>query len=112
EKQAEPEEVPAKDVDEPWKKHQEKFASQPQSEACQSEDAAPCDYYNREVVGSTVVDQTPTAIVQPPPPYPRIPIRRNLEGTVELEVLVCSNGKPINVRVKRSSGYRFFDQSA
>lgn len=48
----------------------------------------------------------------PPPPYPTIALRRGQEGTVWLYVLVDEAGKPVQVRVERSSGHRVLDNVA
>ena len=47
-----------------------------------------------------------------PPPYPRIAIIEGLQGTVFLEVLVDVNGKPIEVKIHKSSGHRVLDEAA
>ncbi|HEY5802919.1 MAG TPA: TonB family protein, partial [Lysobacter sp.] len=47
--------------------------------------------------------------IAPPPPYPVDAIRRSLTGTVLLRVLVDVDGKPIDVRIERSSGHRVLD---
>lgn len=48
----------------------------------------------------------------PAPPYPRDAMREGLTGTVMLEVLVDIDGRPLSVRVARSSGHRVLDQAA
>ena len=50
--------------------------------------------------------------VAPPPPYPDRALRRGLEGTVLLEVLVDTDGRPLQVTVSRSSGHRELDRTA
>lgn len=50
--------------------------------------------------------------VAPAPDYPREAIRRELEGTVLLQILVDVDGKPLDVRVHGSSGHRILDQAA
>lgn len=50
--------------------------------------------------------------VAPPPPYPVDAIRNSLTGTVMLRVLVDVDGKPIDVRIERSSGHRVLDVAA
>lgn len=47
-----------------------------------------------------------------PPPYPREALRRRVEGTVMLEVLVDVDGRPLDVRVQTSSGNRSLDEAA
>lgn len=46
------------------------------------------------------------------PAYPLESRKRNEEGTVVLSVKVSSAGKPISVKLKKSSGYKRLDQSA
>lgn len=48
----------------------------------------------------------------PPPAYPRDAIRTGAEGTVLLRVLVDTDGRPLEVRVDRSSGHRSLDRQA
>lgn len=52
------------------------------------------------------------AISAPSPRYPPKAIRAGLSGTVELEILVGTDGTPLEVRVVRSSGHRLLDQAA
>jgi len=48
----------------------------------------------------------------PPPAYPRDAVRRRLEGTVVLQVLVGVDGRPLEVLVHASSGHRSLDEAA
>lgn len=48
----------------------------------------------------------------PPPAYPRDALRDGATGTVLLEVLVDIDGRPLDVRIARSSGRRDLDQAA
>jgi len=48
----------------------------------------------------------------PPPPYPRADMAAGNTGTVLLEVLVDIDGRPIEVKVARSSGHRSLDVAA
>lgn len=48
----------------------------------------------------------------PPPAYPRDAERRRLEGTVMLQVLVGTDGRPLEVLVHASSGHRSLDEAA
>lgn len=48
----------------------------------------------------------------PPPPYPAAELRRNIEGTVMLRILVDVDGKPLEVVVDASSGNRNLDRAA
>lgn len=52
------------------------------------------------------------AISAPSPSYPSEAIRNGLTGTVELEILVGVDGKPLEATVVRSSGHRVLDQAA
>jgi protein TonB len=52
------------------------------------------------------------ALSAPAPAYPREAMRQGLAGTVELEILVGIDGRPLDVRVVRSSGHRVLDQAA
>lgn len=44
--------------------------------------------------------------------YPHAALRRHLQGTVLLRVLVDETGKPIDVQIAQSSGYTLLDHSA
>ncbi|HUJ16744.1 MAG TPA: energy transducer TonB [Nitrospirota bacterium] len=48
----------------------------------------------------------------PKPLYPPVARRMKVEGTVVVQVLVNSNGKPENVRLEKSSGSSMLDQAA
>ncbi|HEY4582484.1 MAG TPA: TonB family protein [Lysobacter sp.] len=48
----------------------------------------------------------------PAPPYPLESLRNQESGTVLLEVLVDVDGRPLEVRVSRSSGHRALDAAA
>src|SRR3546814_3176297 len=48
----------------------------------------------------------------PSPPYPRAALRAGLQGTVMLQVLVDVDGRPLQVDVEHSSGYRVLDNAA
>ena len=48
----------------------------------------------------------------PPPAYPTAARRMHLEGTVLLEVLVDTNGRPLRVDVRQGSGHRQLDEAA
>ncbi|MGH8085043.1 MAG: energy transducer TonB [Lysobacter sp.] len=73
------------------------------------------------VTGAAVASTEPVAVmtgvalryaVAPPPPYPASALRKGLEGTVLLEVLVDTDGRPMEVTVSRSSGHRELDRAA
>ena len=48
----------------------------------------------------------------PAPAYPRRALRARLEGTVLLQVLVGTNGRPLDVQVYQSSGHHELDDAA
>jgi protein TonB len=48
----------------------------------------------------------------PAPAYPTMAIRRHMEGTVTLRVLVDEEGKPVEVSVEKSSGQELLDRAA
>ncbi len=59
-----------------------------------------------------VVDQLPTATVNPTPPYPADALQRGQEGTVRLLLTIDATGKVVAARVIRSSGVESLDDSA
>ena len=48
----------------------------------------------------------------PAPAYPREELRRRIEGTVLLQVLVDVDGRPLDVLIQQSSGNRRLDEAA
>ena len=50
--------------------------------------------------------------VTPQPPYPPSEIRSGHEGTLTLELLVRTDGKVIDARVRKSSGFPMLDEAA
>ncbi len=48
----------------------------------------------------------------PLPEYPKIARRRGYQGSVVLEVLVGQNGKVVDLRVAKTSGYPILDKAA
>ncbi|MEO8000308.1 MAG: TonB family protein [Arenimonas sp.] len=48
----------------------------------------------------------------PPPKYPALSLRNGEEGTVLLLVKVGADGRPIDVTLKKSSGYKELDKNA
>ena len=72
------------------------------------------------VVESTTVEPATNSIAAvrleyasaPPPAYPRDALRIRAEGTVLLQVLVDSDGRPLDVQVQSSSGNRSLDEAA
>ena len=67
-------------------------------------------------IGSDSLQPLSGAVLQtlsaPAPDYPREAMRQGLGGTVELEILVGIDGRPLDVRIVRSSGHRVLDQAA
>ncbi|MEA3548435.1 MAG: energy transducer TonB [Thermodesulfobacteriota bacterium] len=55
---------------------------------------------------------TPLYQINPPPQYPRLARRRNLEGVVLLEVLIAISGKVADLRLLNSSGHSVLDRAA
>jgi len=54
----------------------------------------------------------PLYALNPAPDYPMLARRRNYEGTVILDVFVDPQGRPLQVKLRQSSGYSVLDQSA
>lgn len=50
--------------------------------------------------------------LSPAPPYPRMAVQRNIQGTVMLRIHVDAVGKPIAVSIEKSSGSRILDEAA
>lgn len=79
---------------------------------------APPDLGPVEEVGPDIVAPPTVAAVRleyasaPAPAYPREALRRRIEGTVMLQVLVDVNGHPLDVLVQQSSGNRMLDEAA
>ncbi|QWP74626.1 energy transducer TonB [Lysobacter sp. K5869] len=63
-------------------------------------------------VGRTLEGATLQVLRNPPPNYPIEAVRAGITGTVELEILVGLDGKPVDVLIVRSSGNRALDQAA
>ena len=61
---------------------------------------------------TNVVMARPLYRINPPPQYPARAKRRNLAGTVILEVEVNTAGKVDNLQVKESCGYAILDRAA
>lgn len=57
-------------------------------------------------------EAAPDYLLNPEPRYPEAARRRGIEGVVELEVLVLSDGGAGSVRVARSSGSALLDEAA
>lgn len=73
-------------------------------------DADPGDPVDLKPQLATSAQLQPISV--PLPSYPREAIRGGMTGTVELEILVGTDGTPLEVRVLRSSGHRLLDQAA
>jgi protein TonB len=48
----------------------------------------------------------------PSPPYPRDALRDGLQGVVMLQILVDTDGRPLEVSIQKSSGHRKLDDAA
>ena len=48
----------------------------------------------------------------PSPPYPIDALRAGLEGVVMLQILVDTDGRPLEVSIHKSSGHRMLDEAA
>ena len=63
--------------------------------------------------GNAVHDVEPRPVAgNPKPVYPRLAIRRQLEGTVILTIDVLPSGKVANISVETGSGFSLLDQAA
>jgi protein TonB len=82
--------------------------------------AAPIAEPIPESLGEPTVDTGPTLATAaavayddvPPPPYPALARRQNLQGQVLLRVRVDETGKPVAVEIEKSSGHRLLDRTA
>lgn len=64
-------------------------------------------------VGRQIIEGATLQVLRNPAPnYPIEAVRAGITGTVELEILVGVDGKPIDVLIVRSSGNRALDQAA
>lgn len=88
-----------------------------------NDDPSPIDPYVEEVtlddppIGELVVDTGPSFVqlsadVAPPPSYPTQAIRLRQQGLVMLRVLVDEAGRPAEVAIESSSGFRALDEAA
>ena len=74
----------------------------------------------RESIGEIVPDPGPAPVTAaalaydnvPPPPYPAMARRKNLQGEVLLRVRVDETGQPVAVEIEKSSGHRLLDRTA
>ncbi|MGO1072019.1 energy transducer TonB [Lysobacter sp. CA199] len=63
-------------------------------------------------VGRARFDVPLQAMVSPAPAYPRQALYARQSGSVEIEVVVGADGKPLSARIVRSSGHRALDDAA
>ncbi|MFC5740555.1 energy transducer TonB [Dyella tabacisoli] len=71
------------------------------------------DAYKSETIANQLLSMDKqTANRAPPPSYPPIAATLNAEGMVVLMTLVGSDGRPKDIKVERSSGYRILDAAA
>jgi len=54
----------------------------------------------------------PDILVYVPPTYPEKLRKREIEGQVQLKVLISRKGRAVQIQIFHSSGYRSFDQAA
>jgi protein TonB len=62
--------------------------------------------------GPITVLATPRYRSNPSPDYPIVSKRRHEEGSVQVNVTVSSDGRPLHVSLLKSSGYSLLDQAA
>jgi len=76
-------------------------------------DAGPVDDTAPDVIAPPAIAAVRLEYASAPAPgYPRDALRRRIEGTVLLQVLVDVDGRPLDVRVQESSGNRQLDEAA
>lgn len=62
--------------------------------------------------GSAGYDFNASAVSYKDPAYPRLAIKRELQGSVKVRVSVSAEGKPSNVEILKSSGHELLDRAA
>lgn len=62
--------------------------------------------------GNSSYDFTTSAVSYKEPIYPRLAIKRELQGDVSVKVTVSSEGKPTNIEILKSSGHDLLDRAA
>ena len=72
----------------------------------------PGPVFASDTIATPAADAFIAYLDAPPPPYPKLAIRRNLEGTVHLRVRVDASGRPLEVLIERSSGHALLDREA
>jgi protein TonB len=75
-------------------------------------DSGPVVYAGPDIVEPSIAAVRLEYASAPPPAYPREELRRRIEGTVLLQVLVDVDGRPLDVLVQQSSGNRRLDEAA
>jgi protein TonB len=76
-----------------------------------SDDAGPAAESIGTPVGAPAAVQL-EYLTAPPPKYPRMALQRQIEGTVMLQVLVGTDGRPLQVTISHTSGNRELDEAA
>ena len=64
------------------------------------------------IINPPPAESSLTPIVAPAPTYPHEPLYEGIGGTVELELLVGTDGRVLEARIVRSSGNRQLDNAA
>jgi TonB family protein len=62
--------------------------------------------------GSSAYDFNASAVSYKDPTYPRLAIKRELQGSVKVRVSVSPEGRPSNVEILKSSGHDLLDRAA
>ena len=62
--------------------------------------------------GSSAYDFAASAVSYKDPVYPKLAIKRELQGDVKVRVAVTSEGKPSNIEILKSSGHDLLDKAA
>lgn len=85
-----------------------------EAEASPGSNAAEAEPMTATTVASAETGATAAVAYRhaPPPEYPGLAKRRGQQGTVVLRVLVDPQGRPTEVQVEHSSGYRELDRAA
>lgn len=86
-------------------------ARQPNSQAAAQEQSKGDENFFSAQPGSAP-DFNAAYLNNPKPPYPRMAIRQQIEGTVTLLVRVLPDGSPSDIRIDQSSGNSLLDDSA
>ncbi|MEA9355669.1 energy transducer TonB [Bacteriovorax sp. PP10] len=62
--------------------------------------------------GSSSYDFNASAVSYKDPTYPRLAIKRELQGSVKVRVSVSPEGRPSNIEILKSSGHDLLDRAA